>query len=210
VTASSATITWSTTESSDSNIYFGTETSATTDGYSSSKGDSTERVLIHIVSLSGLSASTTYYFRAKSVDESNNSAISEEYSFNTTAGTAVECPTVSCGGGSSISIDTTAPTISGIKVSDITATSATVAWETNEKSDSILSYGDDDKYGNIAGLHNDSLNKHIVILYKLDGNRLYSYKVSSKDSAGNLAQSGNLTFKTLAAYFGIKLYTLNY
>ncbi|MFA6095992.1 MAG: fibronectin type III domain-containing protein, partial [Candidatus Paceibacterota bacterium] len=198
VTSSTAIVTWSTTESSDSNIYFGTVTSVTTDGYSSSKGNSTERVLIHSVSLSGLSASTTYYFRAKSVDASGNPATSEEYSFNTTAGTVVECPTVSCGGGSSISIDTTPPTISGIKIAEITATSATVSWETNEKSDSIVSYGADNKYGSIAGMHEDSLKTHTIILYQLEGDKLYNYKVSSKDSSGNLAQSDNLTFKTLA------------
>jgi len=71
-----------------------------------------------------------------------------------------------------------------------------VSWETNENSDSIVSYGNDNKYGNIAGLHEDSLKTHAVILYKLDGDKLYNYKVSSKDSSGNLAQSNNLTFKT--------------
>ncbi len=66
VTTNSATITWTTDQSSDSVVEYGLDTS-----YGSSVTNSTP-IYYHTVVLNGLSASTTYHYRVKSKNSSNN------------------------------------------------------------------------------------------------------------------------------------------
>ncbi len=75
----SATITWTTDEASDSSVRYGTVSGVL--NLSSSTG---ALVTSHSITLSGLTAGTTYYFTVSSKDASNNSATSAEYSFATT------------------------------------------------------------------------------------------------------------------------------
>ncbi|MCP6719300.1 MAG: hypothetical protein KJI71_03655 [Patescibacteria group bacterium] len=81
-TATSTTIAWSTDEVSDSKVWYSTTTplviSTTTPAVSSSS-----LVTNHTLSLSNLSASTTYYFIAGSNDTVGNSSTSTESSFTT-------------------------------------------------------------------------------------------------------------------------------
>jgi hypothetical protein len=65
----SATISWSTNESSDSQVEYGTSP----DSLTQNAADAT-RVTSHSVSLTGLKAGTTYYYRVSSTDEANNTA----------------------------------------------------------------------------------------------------------------------------------------
>jgi hypothetical protein len=123
---SSATISWATDELSDSQIEYGT-----TSSYGNSTTLNASMVTSHSQSLSALTASTTYYFRVKSKDAAGNQAISSGYSFTTSAPP-----------------DTTAPTISSVTSSSITGTGATIAWTTNEASDSQVEYGTTSSYGN--------------------------------------------------------------
>ncbi|GAI54653.1 unnamed protein product, partial [marine sediment metagenome] len=44
-------------------------------------------------------------------------------------------------------VDTTPPTISGVSASNITQTSATITWTTDENSDSLVEYGTTTGYG---------------------------------------------------------------
>jgi hypothetical protein len=147
--------------------------------------------------LSGLTAVTEYFFRAVSEDSDGNTIASEEYSFTTTAGEEIACPAVSCGGGSSVSIDTTPPVISDIVVSDITAISAKVSWKTNEEGDNYVDYGENSEYGMSSGSRKNT-KSHTVNLINLSDDTTYNYRATSADSSGNLSQSNNLTFKTLA------------
>ncbi len=75
----SATITWSTGGSTTGRIDYGTTTS-----YGSFDTDSTSSTS-HSISLSSLSASTTYHFRITSIDSSQNSIQSSDNSFTTAA-----------------------------------------------------------------------------------------------------------------------------
>ncbi|UCE37734.1 MAG: S8 family serine peptidase [Thermoplasmata archaeon] len=72
-----ATITWITDESSTSEVIYGTELNM---GYSE-KDDS--KVKEHMITITGLTPSTTYYFRVKSTDEAGNVFESYNYSFET-------------------------------------------------------------------------------------------------------------------------------
>lgn len=79
-TTSGATIRWSTNESSDSQVEYGTSTS-----YGSTSGLDTQLVTTHAVNLSGLSAGTTYHYRVKSRDASGNLAVSPDFTFSTSS-----------------------------------------------------------------------------------------------------------------------------
>ena len=191
---------WTTDENSSSLVDYGTVSGT----YSSTGGNYKASVTAHSVTLSGLTAETTYYYRVRSIDANDNQALdsggSSGYSFTTTAATESECPDCpSCGGGggSCPSVDTNPPTISGVTVSAITTNSAVVKWETNEKSYSLVEYGLDDSYGSTNGSATASVTNHTVALTKLDENATYHYRVLSADSSGNLAQSEDFTFKTI-------------
>ncbi|MGI8906633.1 MAG: family 10 glycosylhydrolase [Candidatus Sumerlaeaceae bacterium] len=79
ITDSAATITWTTNESSDSVVEYGLTTS-----YGSTVSNAS-MVLNHSIGLSGLSASTTYNYRVKSKDASNNTGTSGNFTFTTLA-----------------------------------------------------------------------------------------------------------------------------
>ena len=79
ITSSTATITWTTNESANSSVYYGTTTATTSSSVSSGLTGS------HSISLSGLSASTLYYYNVSSCDSSNNCNTSSQYNFTTSA-----------------------------------------------------------------------------------------------------------------------------
>lgn len=78
ITSNRATITWTTSEVSDSQIEFGPTT-----GYGSSSAVNASLVTSHSVTITGLSPSTVYHYRAKSRDGSGNLAASGDFSFTT-------------------------------------------------------------------------------------------------------------------------------
>ncbi|MEA1893763.1 MAG: S-layer protein domain-containing protein [Euryarchaeota archaeon] len=79
-TSSSATITWTTNNDSDSRVKYG----MTSGDYEKEETDATNET-DHSITLTDLEADTTYYFRVNSTDESSNSAESVEYEFKTEA-----------------------------------------------------------------------------------------------------------------------------
>ncbi len=80
ITSSSAIITWTTDEASQSIVKYGT----TSGSYTLSKND-TSNVTSHSIQLTGLSSSATYYFVANSTDQSGNRNQSAEQSFTTSS-----------------------------------------------------------------------------------------------------------------------------
>jgi hypothetical protein len=92
--------------------------------------------------------------------------------------------------------DTAAPVISAVAVSGISATGATIAWTTNELSDSRVDYGPTTAYGASVGLTTSLVMSHVQPLSGLLANTLYHYRVQSRDAAGNLATSADFTFTT--------------
>lgn len=79
ITASAATITWTTDETSNSVVEYGVTTS-----YGSTVSDPTN-VTSHSVGLSSLAANTLYHYRVKSTDAAGNTATSLDHSFQTGA-----------------------------------------------------------------------------------------------------------------------------
>jgi hypothetical protein len=99
----------------------------------------------------------------------------------------------------SSSSDTTPPVISGITVSNITPTGATVSWTTNEASDTQVEYGNSTAYGTLAPLNTASATSHSQLLGSLAAGTTYYFRVRSKDASGNLAISAGSSFKTASA-----------
>ena len=86
ITASGATITWSTDEPADSVVEYGLTTS-----YGSSVSNTTD-VTNHSLPLTGLTGNTLYHYRVKSTDAAGNMTTSADHSFQT-AGSTIYSPT---------------------------------------------------------------------------------------------------------------------
>lgn len=94
--------------------------------------------------------------------------------------------------------DTTPPAISNPGASSILASSAVVAWTTDEAASTIVEYGPTTSYG--SAVTNASLvTSHGLAITGLASDTTYNYRVRSADAAGNLSTSGNFTFRTAVA-----------
>jgi len=100
-------------------------------------------------------------------------------------------------GPSTMGVDATPPVISSVAAINITATSATATWSTDEISTSQVEYGLTGSYGSQTTLDATLLTSHSVNLTGLTSNTLYHFRVKSKDAANNEAISGDYTFTTL-------------
>ncbi|MCH7640965.1 fibronectin type III domain-containing protein [Patescibacteria group bacterium] len=83
VTDTTAIITWTTDEDSDSTVDYADETLVTANPIESST-DAT-MVISHSIEITGLTAETIYYFTVGSTDASNNNSTSDENTFTTVA-----------------------------------------------------------------------------------------------------------------------------
>lgn len=169
VTSTSATISWTTNELASGNIYV-SATSPVNLSTATTLGTTTLSTL-HSFSLSGLTASTTYYYVVKSADSVGNTATSSQMSFVT--------PAIA---------DTTAPVISGIAGSAIASTTATVSWNTNELATGKLWYGTSTPLTLYMQNTTPSL-AHSFNLIGLTASTTYSLLIESTDNASNTATS---------------------
>jgi len=135
----------------------------------------------HSATLDGLEASTLYHYRVKSEDAAGNIAVSDDFTFTTAAPP-----------------DTTAPVISDVATSDMTSTGASVAWNTDEASDSQVEYGTSTSYGSSTTINSSMVTSHSTTLDGLEASTLYHYRVKSQDAAGNMVVSDDFTFTTSA------------
>jgi len=171
VTYNSVKISWTTDISANSFVEYGLDTSY---GKMTGQNDS---VTSHSVILTGLLSKATYYFRVRSAAQTE--AVSANYTFTTT-----------------LAPDITPPVISNIQVSNITLTSALITWTTDENADSIVHYGTTTNYQWLAGDSATSTKTHSVSLTNLLPGTTYHYKVTSKDTSGNISESSDATFST--------------
>ncbi len=155
----SATITWTTDEASNSFVEYGLTTS-----YGSSTSDSSY-VTNHSLSIVSLSPNTTYHYRVASTDRvGNGPTYSGDATFTTSAGAS---PVIT----------------SGPQATNVTGTSATILWTTDEPSDSTVEYGLTSSYGNTTS-NSALVTQHQVQLTGLTPNTTYHYRVLSTDGCG--------------------------
>lgn len=95
-----------------------------------------------------------------------------------------------------------APVVFSVGATNITATSATILWNTNESADSSVWYSTSSPVqatGTTPSVFSASLaTSHSMALMGLTSMMTYHYIVSSKDSAGNMSSAGEYSFQTLA------------
>ncbi|MEK7640185.1 MAG: hypothetical protein AAB424_03555 [Patescibacteria group bacterium] len=78
----------------------------------------------------------------------------------------------------------TAPLISGVTVSNVTAVSALISWSTDVASTSYVDFGTTNLYGNTLGI-GTSVTSHNVTLLGLTDSTLYHFRVRSMESVAN-------------------------
>lgn len=123
----------------------------------------------HAVPLSGLTAGTRYEYEVETIDAEGNSSTTKDLSFVTRSGA-----------------DTAAPTIvRGPRVQNITSTSATVQWGTDEPADTRVSWGTTVEYDETIEV-SEGVRFHQVTLTDLDPSTEYHYAVGSADASGNV------------------------
>ncbi|POZ49864.1 fibronectin type III domain-containing protein [Methylovulum psychrotolerans] len=91
--------------------------------------------------------------------------------------------------------DTTPPVLGNIAPNSVSTNQATLAWTTNEPADSQVEYGATTAYGQSSSLDSNLTLNHSVNITGLLANTTYHYRVKSHDASGNLAVSGDYTFK---------------
>ncbi len=188
-----ATITWETSEPSVSQIFFGTSPG----NYSNQTILTSTYQTLHSITLQNLQANTTYYFKVKSIDSAGNSVEKDKDN----QGNYFSFQTLKKGGGGAkqprVTIDTIPPKIRNVTVKLITQTSATITWETDEPSNSLVEYGVTREYGELEGNHQESTTFHVVVLTNLNPGTTYYFKVVSYDRFGNRGESFGSSFTTL-------------
>ncbi len=158
----SATIGWTTNEASNSVVNYGTTTAL---GASESEGT---LVTGHTMVLTGLTHSTTYYYEVSSTDFSGNTALDNNGGAYHSFTTAAPPP---------------APTISNVQVSGIGEDAATISWQTDVASNSVVDYGTTTGLGSSAS-DGAMVTSHSVSLSGLSAATQHYFQVSSTNETG--------------------------
>jgi thiol-disulfide isomerase/thioredoxin len=176
-TDTSATITWKTDKQATGQVDYGK-----TKEYELTPVSIDELTTDHNIQLTGLEPNTTYYFKIISADAAGNEVTHEG-----------ELKPIA-------EADETAPTISGLNVSNVTESSAIITWHTNESATSQVKYSKSEEVSSTTPIDNNPTTDHSVTLTNLDSGTTYNYIVMSKDAAGNVANSpSGQTFTTESA-----------
>lgn len=190
ITDTSADVFWNTSTPSDSYVSYSTNADLSSPVLAGNgtlvSTTSSSGVYSHQVHLSGLSVSSTYYYKVQSTDANANLTVADNngsyYSFLTTR-------------------DVTPPVISSISVPVITKTSAVIVWSTDKRATSQVEYGTtasttSGTYTTTTDLNSTLTPTHVITIEGLTANTPYYFRVKSNDAAGNSATSNEQTFTT--------------
>jgi hypothetical protein len=174
ITGNSATIAWTTDQPSTSQVAFGTSTA-----YGQYSVFSSTMGTTHTTNLTALTPGTTYYFAAVSVNSTGLTTTTPGGSFTTPSNNA--------------------PVIKNVTASNITSTSATLTWTTDQASTSQVKYGTTTAYGSFSTFSASLVTNHSVTLTGLVAGTNYNYSVMSTNSAAGSSASANATFSTIGS-----------
>jgi len=93
------------------------------------------------------------------------------------------------------SSDNVPPNISSVEVSEVSETSVTITWQTNERADSLINYGLQPDYG-IVRIPVADRTQHSITLDNLEAGRVYYFRVVSADESGNQGISADYRVQT--------------
>lgn len=195
LSSDTAVVVWTTDEPATSQLEYGTTASTTHGSYASQTSLDSTLNLTHVATLSSLTATTPYYFRALSADAAGNATVSDENTFTTSAdGTTI---IIIKRTGSSSSGDTTSqtPVISKVTVDPINSLDATVHVSVAPASQVIVSYGPTADYGYTAA-DADFSTDAVVKLQNLEPGKEYHFVVDAVSDSGKRARSSDQTFTT--------------
>jgi hypothetical protein len=174
-TATTAFITWTTSEPARGNVQYGLNTN-----YTASTSMETLFTLNHSASITGLTPSTTYHYNIFATDASGNTGSTGDLTFTTPAATS----TPAC-----------APAISNVAVLVTGTSTATVAFTTDVASSTQAFFGTTTALGASTTLNTTATTTHSAMLQGLSANTLYHFVVTS-GSGSCMATSADMTFTT--------------
>jgi hypothetical protein len=172
ITTKKATITWSTSRTSDSKIAYGT----TSGSYSSDEVSNSSQVTSHVVNLSNLKAGTTYFYKIKWTDEDGNTGTSTEKNFTTAP----------------------APTVKNVVAKNIGLTNAIIQYSVSDASSVKLYYGQSTSFGGSTTVFTSTSESTYTteLTGLLDGTKYY-YKINTFDNDNSEYDGTTLDFTTL-------------
>ena len=171
ITGTSATITWTTSQTASSQVEYGLTTA-----YGSTTTLDPALVTAHSQGLTGLAVGTAYHYRVISTNATAQTATSDDQTFTTLA----------------------APVISGITVSGLTGSAATIGWTTNQPATTQVEYGLTTDYGSTTTLDPALVTTHSQSISGLAIGTTYHYRVVSTNAIGLTSTSTDATFATIA------------
>lgn len=101
---------------------------------------------------------------------------------------------------STLAPDTTSPAIFNISILALTDSTATIGWNTDEESNSIINYGADESSLGLSVTDLALVTEHSLVITGLTKDVRYIYVVQSCDEAGNCDNSEPLAFTAGADY----------
>jgi peptidoglycan hydrolase-like protein with peptidoglycan-binding domain len=173
--ANTAVISWETDEPSSSIVRYGVAPKK------NQRVDDEKMTEMHSINITGLEGGIAYSFCVESWDESHNRAEMCDQSFTTQL---------------EVSHDQIAPVISDAAVSDISDTSATVVWLTDEAATGYVEYGITKEHGSKT-IPTETLDaQHSVKLSGLSSGTTYYVRIHSSDDSDNVSKPVDVSFVT--------------
>ena len=170
ITTTSLTVRWTTSSPTTSRVEYGPA-----EGYDYETIVVPDLVEEHELSLCDLLPETVYVLRVSGADECGSEVSSGNVGF-TTAPDVFE--------------------ITGVSISDVTPSTATIRWWTTLPATTRLRYGTTSSYGLEVDLGQELTTGHLVVLSGLTSETRYHFEAISEDEDGRTASSGDLTFVT--------------
>ncbi len=126
----------------------------------------------HRVQLANLQPGITYSYQLTSTDPSGNTGRTATSTFTTLK-------------------------VNNVKVSDITDMAATITWQTNQPTDTLVEFGPDDQYGYRQG-NGGQVTNHSLRLVDLNPDQTYHFRIVATNNAGT-STFDDAIFATLPA-----------
>lgn len=172
ITTKQAIIAWSTGRDSDSKVQYGPDS----DEYYEEEPSKSDQTTDHSITLTNLSAGTTYYYKAKWTDEDGNTGLSDEYSFTTDP----------------------APSVQEVGAASVNLSSAMIQFTSKDASKAKVYYGPTTAFGGVKEINVSSLETtYSVDLTGLADGTKYFYRVNLFDSEDEEYQGDIYSFTTL-------------
>jgi hypothetical protein len=176
ITASSATINWTTDQPSTSQVQFGT-----TIAYGSLSTLNSSKATSHTVILTGLTAGATYNFSALSTNSAALTSASPNSTFATTA----------------VPVSGPSPIVQNVTSWGLTGSGITIAWSTDQMATTAVQYGTTAALGQTSPIQMALTQNHGITLSSLASGTTYYFRAQSTNASNVSGYSALFTFTTL-------------